>query len=304
MRLLQIKLRGLGDLPVTNWVTLSRTLSLLRFSDIQVGRKVLEAVQTLNPPYDCDSEQPYDDLPMEEVLASGYRRAIAAEKRTIVIGIFDTPSTLVRDLGALSPHLYETDRVEVGRRLDYSRWINFVEISSSSRWSEVAEDIRTLLHQYPEGPEAQAVQQLLLEAVPADRVKGAMAEELTAWLSTLEDRQSDIALYEGIVEQVHRARQFTAARELLNGRLPQFLAVNCDDLPDVGELMSLINDPQITPVLLIDCLDSAPQEHNTAAAPEEIATLADRCQCICFVDDLHTGWNLPEAQVVDFTGLS
>ena len=99
MRLLQIKLRGLGNLPVTNWVTLSRTLTLLRFTDTQVGRQVLEAVQALNPPYDCLSERPFDNLPMEEAVAGGYRRAIIPEKRTIVIGIFDTPSALVKELG-------------------------------------------------------------------------------------------------------------------------------------------------------------------------------------------------------------
>lgn len=303
MRLLQIKLRGLGDLPVTNWVTLSRTLTLLRFTDTQVGRQVLEAVQALNPPYDCLSERPFDNLPMEETVAGGYRRAIIPEKRTIVIGIFDTPSALVKELGVLTPPLYETDRVEVGRRLDYSRWTNFVEISSSSRWSEVSEDIRRLLHDYPEGSEAGAVRRLLNEAVPSDRVKGAMAEELAGWLATLEDRRSEIDHYPDILEKVHRARKFKEARELLSGRLPQFLAINGDAVPEVSELGAISNDARITPVLLIDCFEAAPQERRMAAVPEKIGTLAEHCQCLCFVDNLHAGWGVPDAQVVDFAGL-
>jgi hypothetical protein len=303
MRLLQIKLRGLGDLPVTSWVTLSRTLTLLRFTDTQIGRQVLKAVQALNPPYDCLSEQPFGDLPMEEVVASGYRRAIIPEKRTIVIGIFDTPPSLVKDLAALTPPLYETDRVEVGRRLDYSRWINFVEIASSSRWSEVSEDIRKLLDDYPNGSEAQAVQRLLTEAVPSDRIKGAMAEELEAWLTTIENRQSEIAHYPEVLEKVRRARKFTEARELLNGRLPPFLVVNGDDVPAVSELMKANNDPQFSPVLLVDCFDLAPHERTSTTIPEKIEAVAERFQCLCFSDDLHAGWGLPEAQVIDFAEL-
>lgn len=304
MRLLQIKLRGLGNLPVTSWVTLSKTLTLLRFSDSHIGRQVLKAVQSLNPPYDCFSEQPFGDLPMEEVLANGYRRSVSPEKRTIVIGIFDTPSALVKDLGALTPSLYETDRVEIGRRLNYSRWINFVEIASSSRWSEVSEDIGRLLHEYPDGAEAQAIHRLMTEAVPADRIKGSMAEELAAWLTTLEPRKSEISHYPEILEKVRRARKFSEARELLARRLPQFLAVNGDDLPPVSELVTVNSDPQITPVLLIDCFESTHPTQTKAAVPEKISSLAKRCQCLCFIDGLYAGWNLPDAQVVEVNALN
>ena len=304
MRLLQIKLRGLGSLPVTNWVTLSNNLTLLRFSDPQVGRQVLKAVQSLNPPYDCLSEQPFSDLPTEEVLASGYRRAVMPEKRTIVIGIFDTPSALVKDLGALTPPLYETDRVEIGRRLDYSRWINFVELASSSRWSEVAEDIRKLLHKYPDGSEAHAIERLIAEAVPSDRIKGAVAEELAAWLTTLEPRQSEIADYPDLFEKIHRARKFAEARELLALRLPQFIALRSGDVAQVSGVETDKSDAQISPVMLVDCFDAAPPERTKGPVPEEIGALAERCQSLCFADNLHSGWNLPAAQLVDFDALS
>lgn len=304
MRLLQIKLRGLGSLPVSNWVMLSNKLTLLRFSDPQIGRQVLKAVQSLNPPYDCLSEKPFSNLPVEEVLANGHHRAIAPEKRTIVIGIFDTPPALVKDLGAITPPLYETDRVEIGRRLDYSRWINFVEIASSSRWSEVSEDVRRLLHDYPDGSDTKAIHRLMAEAVPADRVKGAMAEELTAWLTTLEPRQSEIADYPDILEKVHRAGKFAEARELLARQLPQFLAVNSKDVDHLAEQKSVKSDPLIPPVILIDCFDSAPPERTNEPVPEKIGALAERCQCLCFSDDVHAGWNLPAAQVIDFDALN
>lgn len=304
MRLLQIKLRGLGSLPVTNWVTLSAKLTLLRFSDSRVGRQVLKTVQSLNPPYDCFTEQPFADLPMEEVLADGRRRAITPAKRTIVIGIFDTPSALVKDLGTITPPLYETDRVEIGRRLDYSRWINFVEIASSSRWSEVSEDVRKLLHEYPDGPEANAIQRLMTEAVPADRIKGTMAEELAGWLTTLEARQSEIAHYPDILEKIHRAHKFTEARELLARRLPLFLSVSSDDVVQGAELQTEKSDAPSSPVVLIDCFDSVPPKRSKEGIPQEIGSLAERCQCLCFADDLHSGWNLPTAQVVDFDALN
>ena len=304
MRLLQFKLRGLGSLPITDWVTLSGTITLLRCTDRQVGRQILKAVQSLNPPYDCHIEQPFSNLPREEILPNGSRRVIAPEKRTIVIGIFDTPSFLVKELGEITPPLYETDRVEVGRRLDYSRWINFVEIASSSRWSEVSNDIQKLIHEYPDESGAENIHELLSEAVPSDRVKGEMAEQLARWLVLLQDRHPGVEVYPELLEKVLRARRFAAARELLNGQLPRLFRVNSGAVPQVTELTAEGIDPQITPVMLIDCFDSDRPDQHKSAVPEDIAVLAKHCQCLCFSDTLHPGWDLPDAQVVEVDALN
>ncbi|MBT8352992.1 MAG: hypothetical protein KJO60_00620, partial [Desulfofustis sp.] len=63
-------------------------------------------------------------------------------------------------------------------------------------------------------------------------------------------------------------------------------------------------DPQITPVLLIDCFESTHPTQTKAAVPEKISLLAKRCQCLCFIDGLHAGWNLPDAQVVEVNALN
>ncbi len=304
MRLLQLKLRGLGNLPVTDWVPLSKTITLLRCQDRQVGRQFLEAVQSLNPPYDCLTEQPYRSLPRKEVLANGHRRLIQPEKRTIVIGIFDTPSILVKELGALTPPLYETDRVEVGRRLDYSSWLNFVEIASSSRWSEVAGDIRKLTHEYPDAAGTQNILRLLTEAVPSDRIKGEMAEELERWLSLVEDRLPATESYPDLMEKIVRARKFTEARKLIFQRLPQFLALNGSDLPPVAELPIGENSSRFPPLILIDCCAANQIEQSSTAIPTEFAAFAEQYQCLCFADSRHRGWDLPAAQVVDIEALN
>lgn len=47
--------------------------------------------------------------------------------------------------GPFDPSLYELDQVEVGRRLDNSRWLNFVEISQSLKWSDISDKLHLLL---------------------------------------------------------------------------------------------------------------------------------------------------------------
>ena len=299
MRLLQVKLRGLGSLPVTDWLPLHTAITVLRCKDTQAGRQILRAVQSLNPPYDCLTEQPFSTLPKEEVLANGSHRIIAPDKRTIVIGIFDTPSFLVKELGAITTPLYETDRVEVGRRLDYSRWLNFVEIASSSRWSEVSTDLHKLSHEYPDASGTQNIRRLLAEAVPSDRIKGEMAEELAGWVTLLQQNQPETKIPPDLLEKILRADKFSEARALVYRRLPLFLTVNSDEVPQLAELKTDENKPPINPLILIDCFNSAHPEQRKTAVPKEIAALAQQYQCLCFTDGLHAGWDLPAAQLVE-----
>jgi hypothetical protein len=74
-------------------------------------------------------------------------------------------------------------------------------------------------------------------------------------------------------------------------------------VPAISELLTISKDPQITPVVLIDCFDSAQSTHTKTAVPEKIASLAKHCQCLCFADDLHAGWDVTAAQVVDVVAL-
>lgn len=302
MRLRQLKIRGVGRFPVTDWVMLSTSVTLLRFANRQAGEHALKAVQCLNPPFDFRINQPFKDLPLETVSANGLRRVIAPEKRTIVFGIFDTPSSLVKELGAISQPLYETDRVEVGRRLDYSRWINFVEIASSSRWSEVSEDIKDLLRRVSsQGAEAPHIHRLLAETAPTDRLKGSLAEQLATWLAGLPERDG----LNDIVEKVLRASRFSEARAIMARRLPQFIALRYgEELQRRPHPRAGGNEPQAAPVLLIDCFDAVGPEAPGEKPLAVLGSLAKHCQCLCFADHSHPGWNLEANQIVDVTALN
>ena len=76
---------------------------------------------------------------------NGHTRRINPAKRTIALAVFNATPDLVQELSSIGDWFYETDRIEVGRRFDYSRWINFVELASSTRWSEISSDIEDLL---------------------------------------------------------------------------------------------------------------------------------------------------------------
>ena len=299
MRLRQLKIRGVGCFPVTDWVMLSTTVTLLRFPNRLAGEHALKAIQCLNPPFDCRINQPFKDLPLETVSASGLRRVIAPEKRTIVFGIFDTPASLVKELGAISRPLYATDRVEVGRRLDYSRWINFVEIASSSRWSEVSEDIKDLLHrESPERADAPHIYRLLAETAPTDRIKGSLAEQLATWLAGLPERDG----LNDLVEKVLRASRFSEARAIMVRRLPQFISLRYgEELQRLPHSHAGDNDAQAAPVLLIDCFDAVGPGTPREDPLTVLGSLAKHCQCLCFADHSHPGWNLKAKQIVDVT---
>ena len=299
MRLRQLKIRGLGRLPETDWLTLSPSITLLLFPDENVGRQFLKTVQSLNPTFDCHTEKPFKDIPLETVSANGYRKMISPEKKTIVFGIIDTPPSLVRELGAITPPLYETDRVEIGRRLDYSRWINFVEIASSTRWSEVSEDIQNLLHRTnPEGFYAQHIERLVKETAPTDRVKGTTAEELSTWLPGLRARPPDLGSQDEIEEKVQRARKFSEARQIITRRLPQFLSITSDQDLQLPSSEKAADQPKISPILLVDCLNEGLDEGSSAKIHERISSLPKNCQCLCFAAESLGGWNLPDEQVI------
>ena len=299
MRLRQLKIRGLGTLPETGWLTLSPSITLLLFPHKNVGRQFLQTVQSLNPTFDCHTEKPFKDIPLETVSANGYRKMISPEKKTIVFGIFDTPPLLVTELGAITPPLYETDRVEIGRRLDYSRWINFVEIASSTRWSEVSEDIGNLLRSTNPGNfDDQHIHRLVKQTAPTDRVKGTAAEELFSWLAGLRAHYPDLGSLDEIEEKVGRARKFSQARQLITQRLPQFLSMKSSQDPQLPSFEKTAGESQIPPILLVDCFDGGLSKDNSVKIGERISLFAKDCQCLCFADESLNGLNLTDEQVI------
>jgi hypothetical protein len=229
MKIVQLRVRGLGPAPVTKWIKMQPGLNLVEFASPEAGKRFLQAVQTVNPPYDCRSELPFADYPLQEK-RDGYIRHISPEKRTIAMSVFNTESDLVRELGAITPLLYETDRIEVGRRLDNSRWVNFVEIASSTRWSEIDDQIRALrCSQTAKNSDTAEVDRLLKKIKKTDRIKGETAEILVAWLTACGQYHAELAEAPDpidLLEAVRRAELFSAGRTLVRKKLPLFILIN------------------------------------------------------------------------------
>lgn len=239
MKLIKAKLRGTGPVIESNWFQLSTHLNQFHFPSPQKGTAFLRALQTLQPPFSCRQTDPFVALPRYEK-KEGHTRHIQAGKRTIALGVFTTTTKTVTELGLLDNNLYEADRIEIGRRLDYSRWLNFVELSSSTRWQEIKAAIIELLR-----PMEQIDLKRYSEAISftsaiktVDRIKDGLADKLLFHLRDLKIQQSNDTLYEEVTRLIRRAEHFQAARKLVFQRLPLFIYFN-----EQGD----INHPLLTP---------------------------------------------------------
>ena len=249
MKLIQAKLRGTGPLIESNWFQLSTHLNQFHFSHPTQGTTFLRALQSLHPPFSCKEKHLFGDLPHYEKRGS-HTRHIQAAKRTITLGVFGTTAELVTELGLLDQNLYETDRIEIGRRLDYSRWLNFVEISSSTRWKEIEADVLELIH-----PMERIHSQIYTEATSfidglkgSSRVKDEVAERLLYFLQDLENQQQNNALLRKTVDLIKRASHFQAARRLVFQRLPLLIYFNGQGniaAPLIGHQSSSSKEPEL-----------------------------------------------------------
>lgn len=241
MKLVKAKTRGLGPVIESRWIDLSPHLNLFHFSDSQKGYRFLQCLQTINPPFSCESLAPFADFP-EFITVRGYQRKVVASKRTVALGVFGATPELVTELGALTPLLYETDRIEVGRRMEYSRWSNFVELASSTRWSEAQSEMSSLLSQIEQKrPEFfSTISELTDQLQPSDRVKGTLGKSLLNILLRLKKSwDTDCpAELESLIEKAKRHRYFHEAREIVYRRLPLFVLINKDN-----GLANFHNDP-------------------------------------------------------------
>lgn len=262
MKLIKARTRGLGPVVETKWFDPNPALNVFHFADAKRGARFLQALQTINPPFSCREHTPFEDFPCH-ISIKGHVRHISPEKRTIAIGVFGADPNLVIELGELSPLLFETDRIEVGRRQDYSRWINFVELASSSRWSEIKNDMEVLLANIePSYQEAgQQLSELTMTLSGSDRLKGVLAEKLISSLTSLRTSLKQnvtslpgiIDILDNIVEKVMREKFFLHARSTIYNRLPLFVMIDSDGHPSylstnpghfkgIDELQSMLHD--------------------------------------------------------------
>ncbi|GAB6190459.1 hypothetical protein [Desulfocastanea catecholica] len=228
MKLVQARIRGSGPLTQSRWFELSPHLNLLQFPQPKYGSNFLRMLQTINPPYAIESVKPFADFP-KYITEDGHTKRIHPSKRTVALAVFSATPGLVKELATISPALYETDRIEVGRRLDYSRWINFVELAASTRWSEIADNIRILLDEaqrlVPE--HSHPLVDIIRSLKPADRIKDTLQDLLAHWLDDLPPAlwQSFRQHIETTRTAVLRADHFQAARDTVRCRLPLIVAL-------------------------------------------------------------------------------
>jgi len=233
MNLIRMKIRGLGSTPETPWFRLGSGLNLFHIPDAAEGMAFIKAIQTINPPYNCQTRQPFSDL-LTTIKYKEYTRVVRPQKRTIAISVFSSSPQLVEALAGASPLFYETDRIEVGRRLDYTRWVNFVELASSTRWSEVSDDIQKLHRTMANtSGRMQDPGSLIKRMLPTDRIRDHVMDELLQWLGGLTDRVSEnhrLDVQE-LIEKVKRAHYFGAARKIVKSRLPFFFIIHPEQRP-------------------------------------------------------------------------
>jgi hypothetical protein len=227
MRLLKARLRGPKNEQQTDWFTLADKLTIIHSRDRQLNYAVLQLLESINPPYPSESLDCRASFPITITIGK-YRKIIDPAKRTIAIAVFSGDSSLARELGELNPVLYEIDRIEVGRRLDSSRWLNFVELASSTRLAQITDDLRTIQkHIGAQAPEhSKRLDTLLASFAPTDRIKLTLQKTLQKWLRSLPDevKTTDTDVYASVQAALQRADHFDFARQRVLRRLP--LVVN------------------------------------------------------------------------------
>ncbi len=183
MQLLQAKIRCLKGINDSGWFKPGRKVTCVFGDNRNIVTQIFRGLEALNPLYDITVVDPFDSYPKTWKQGT-YHRPVIKEKKTSVLSVFSAGPELIKGLALLDDSLLETDRIEFGRRLDYSRWISFVELSASARWRDIATAMRTL--------RTHRLEKEIQSGVPddnffknyknTDRIKGEIAEVLREWL--------------------------------------------------------------------------------------------------------------------------
>lgn len=302
LSLIKAKVRGLGRVADTCWFDIDKNLTVFELSNGFDRAGFVEALQSLNPPYVIHDNDPFESYP--NITRQGkYQKRVKRHKRTICLNIFVGTPELVKKLASITSHLYETDRIEVGRRFDLSRWINFVEIASSTRWSEVKEEIDNLLYLYPEEipPSITNTTEKLLQT---DRVKGELLQTLESfffhYLRIAEDN-TVTGKIEDMLFHIRRHSHFTEAKRYVSSILPVYRNLsgtrqpprkNLDESNVKKELIEMIEssltedkEKRSNPsIFLLDESAFVLSDDSRKWLREKIAQLAEHHQCLYLTD--------------------
>ena len=242
MQLIQAKVRCVEGVRDTGWFVPGRETTV--FYGPRGGGKssLLQALQTLNPPYDIHRVKPFADHP-RVWKQNEYDRRVVPEKKTAVFFVFSARAEQVVRLADIDADLIETDRIEIGRRLDNSRWTSFVELSASSRWREIAEDmsiLRRAVADWEDGADTNFFEGL----GESDRLQGDAAADCSRWLQNMKHLLPDDQheRYQRCLYHIQRRQRFYQAEEKIAQELPLtlYLSPGCA-LPDSFRVDKIMN---------------------------------------------------------------
>lgn len=226
MQLIQAKVRSLQGIDDSGWFKPGRGVTLIEGDNKDNVAQILRGLEALNPLYDIIATDPFASYPKTWKQGT-YHRPVIKEKKTAVFSVFSAGPELVKTLGLLDDSLFETDRIEFGRRLDYSRWISFVELSASARWRDIAPAMRFLKND--------RVEKRVLPGSPhegffnsclnTDRIKGELAEILKEWLLFNQSFCSgdSIDLHRECLTEVTLHERFRLANRVIEEILPPLI---------------------------------------------------------------------------------
>jgi hypothetical protein len=227
MQLLKARLNGVGSLAQSDWFDLSPGLNFFHIPSTKLREAFLRQLATLNPlpPFSC--AEAFGDVPAT-LSERSYPRQLNPSKRTTALAVFAADPSLIVELGKIESILDGVDRIEVGRRLDGSRWLNFVEIASACRWREIDADVALLLEALRQ--HHPAIRQLGIGITsgyePSQRIKDNLEKDLAAWLSRVLEESAPIEmrpLAERVFHEVTRPSRVAEAKRLVVQKLPTFI---------------------------------------------------------------------------------
>jgi hypothetical protein len=244
MQLLKARLNGVGSLAQSDWFDLSPGLNLLHIPDGRVREAFLRQLAAINPLPAFSCAEAFGDVPAT-LSERGYPRRLNPSKRTAALAVFAADPSLIVELGKIEAILDGVDRIEVGRRLDGSRWLNFVEIASACRWREIDADVAHLLEVLRQHHPAMRQLGIGITAgiAPSQRIKDNLEKDLAGWLSRVLAENAPVEirpLAERVFREVTRISRVAVAKRLVEQRLPIFSELSL--LPSMTEATG-INAP-------------------------------------------------------------